>query len=278
VETGRARLVTHIVTENATTTVPASMTGSIGPARPCVGSVRPTGQYAIFTSHFSLFRKVSSHECSRRISERIIGSFHCRAVDCAVSAHSRRRPHRRQIDLQKAREAPGESGVRSFGGTRWDQEASTNSQLDPSDIVGKNLYYTLVLFVLQFAFGVFGPNPVSNLLAGIIAIIIVIAAAFILFIGITAALNQIDVATTVTTPILIAVLAIIAGVIIVGASGGLVKPIQARWGSYLMKTHEKTPKIQQRPRTPPSIADQAKHAQQEAQGVINGDVPAPRAR
>ena len=42
-----------------------------------------------------------------------------------------------------------------------------------------------MLFVLQFAFGVFGPNPVSDLLAGIIAflpkiivaIIIVIAAA-----------------------------------------------------------------------------------------------------
>ncbi len=36
-------------------------------------------------------------------------------------------------------------------------------------------------------------------------------------------------ATSVTTPILIAVLAIIAGVIIVGAGGGLIKPMQQRW-------------------------------------------------
>ena len=37
------------------------------------------------------------------------------------------------------------------------------------------------------------------------------------------------VATSVTTPILIAVPAIIAGVIIVGAGGGLIKPMQQRW-------------------------------------------------
>lgn len=129
-----------------------------------------------------------------------------------------------------------------------------------------------MLFVLPFAFGVFGPNPVSDLLGAIIGflpkvivaiIIIVIAAAiaaaartliqgtlgglsygkvlaniaslFILFIGVTAALNQIDVATTVTTPILITVLAIIGGVIVVGAGGGLIKPMQARWESYLLK-------------------------------------------
>ncbi|WP_201788454.1 mechanosensitive ion channel family protein [Rathayibacter sp. VKM Ac-2630] len=127
------------------------------------------------------------------------------------------------------------------------KKALANSKLDASDIVSKIIYYTLVLFVLQFAFGVFGPNPVSDLLQGIIGflpkiivaiIIIVIAAAiaagakgliqntlgglsygkllgnivaiFILFLGATAALNQIEVATTVSTPILIAVLAIIA--------------------------------------------------------------------
>jgi hypothetical protein len=188
------------------------------------------------------------------------------------------------------------------------KKALASSKLDASDIVAKIVYYTLVLFVLQFAFGVFGRNPVSDLLQGIIGflpkiivaiIIVVIASAiaagakgliqntlgglsygkvlgnvvavFILFLGITAALNQIEVATTVTTPILIAVLAIIAGVIIVGAGGGLIKPMQARWESMLTKAEEEAPRIQQHAKNAPSIGQQAKQAQQKAQ-------PTPAAR
>jgi hypothetical protein len=182
------------------------------------------------------------------------------------------------------------------------KKALANSELDASDIVSKIIYYTLVLFVLQFAFGVFGSNPVSDLLAGIIAflpkiivaiIIVVIAAAvaaaakaliqntlgglsygkllgtivavFILFIGVTAALNQIDVATSVTTPILIAVLAIIAGVVIVGAGGGLIKPMQQRWETMLAKAEAEAPRIQQHAQKAPSVTEQAKKAAEKAQ-------------
>ncbi|HEX5857069.1 MAG TPA: hypothetical protein VFY91_03075 [Microbacterium sp.] len=182
------------------------------------------------------------------------------------------------------------------------KRALAGSKLDASDIVGKIIYYTLVLFVLQFAFGVFGPNPVSDLLEGIIAflpkiivaiIIIVIAAAiaagaksliqntlgglsygkilanivaiFILFLGVTAALNQIEVATTVTTPILIAVLAIIAGVIIVGVGGGLIRPMQQRWEGMLTKAEAEAPKIQQQVKGAPSVSEQAQQAKQRAQ-------------
>jgi hypothetical protein len=181
------------------------------------------------------------------------------------------------------------------------KKALANSTLDASDIVSKIIYCTLVLFVLQFAFGVFGPNPVSDLLQGIIgflpkiivAIIIVVLAAaiaagakgliqntlgglsygkalgnivavFILFLGVTAALNQIEVATTVTTPILIAVLAIIAGVIIVGAGGGLIKPMQQRWEAILTKAEEEAPKIQQEAQNAPSVTEQAKRAADQA--------------
>ncbi|MBG6215442.1 flagellar biosynthesis protein FliQ [Cryobacterium sp. CAN_C3] len=214
--------------------------------------------------------------------------------------------------LAKLLEKVGFDRVVERGGIK---KAFANSNLDPSDIIAKILYYTLVLFVLQFAFGVFGPNPVSDLLAGIIAflpkiivaiIIIVIAAAvaagakgliqttlgglsygkalaniaavFILFIGITAALNQIDVATTVTTPILIAVLAIIAGVIIVGAGGGLIKPMQARWEAYLSKAEEEAPKIQHQAKNAPSIAEQAEHAEQRAENATASSPAARRAR
>jgi hypothetical protein len=127
------------------------------------------------------------------------------------------------------------------------------------------------------AFNVFGPNPISTLLAGVIAflpklavaiLIVVVAAAiakavkdlvggalgglsygntlatiasvFILGIGIVAALNQIGVATAVTTPILVTVLATIGGILVVGVGGGLIKPMQQRWERWLDTAERET--------------------------------------
>jgi hypothetical protein len=148
--------------------------------------------------------------------------------------------------------------------------ALARSRYDASDIVAKLVYYAVLLFTLQLAFGVWGPNPVSALIGGIVAwlprafvavIIVVVASAiggavrdiisgalggltygrvlanvaswFIIAIGVIAALNQIGVATTVTTPILVAVLATIAGILIVGVGGGLVRPMQNRLDRWL---------------------------------------------
>ena len=153
--------------------------------------------------------------------------------------------------------------------------ALQRSKYDASDIVAKLVYYAILLFTLQLAFGIWGPNPISALITGVVAwlprafvaiIIVVVASAiakgvkdlitaslgglsygrvlaniasvFILGLGIIAALNQIGVATTVTTPILITVLAIIAGVIIVGVGGGLVKPMQNRWDGWLNRAEQ----------------------------------------
>ena len=64
--------------------------------------------------------------------------------------------------------------------------ALAKTSYDASDLVAKFVYYTLILVTLQMAFGVFGPNPVSELLTSIISwlpqaviaiIIIVLAAA-----------------------------------------------------------------------------------------------------
>lgn len=163
------------------------------------------------------------------------------------------------------------------GGVR---RALESSKYDASDVVAKLVFYTLVLFVLQFAFGVFGPNPVSDLLASVIAflprllvaiVLVVVAAAIasavkdlitnslgglsygrllaniaavtILAIGVIAALNQIEVATTVTMPILIAVLATLAGVTIVGVGGGLVRPMQQRWEGWLSTAEEEASRL-----------------------------------
>jgi hypothetical protein len=175
------------------------------------------------------------------------------------------------------------------------KKALDRSGVDASDIVGKIVYYALVLFVLQFAFGVFGPNPISDLLAAIISyipkilvaiVIVIIAAAvaaavksliqgtlgglsygkilaniasiFILFLGVTAALNQVGIADTVTTPILITVLAIIGGVLIVGVGGGLIKPMQGRWDSWLHTAEAEAPIVKQQARNAPSVTEQAK--------------------
>lgn len=155
------------------------------------------------------------------------------------------------------------------------------SGYDASDVVAKFIYYALLLITLQMAFGVFGPNPVSELLSGIIAwlpqaaiaiIIIVVAAAiatavrelisstlgglsygkilanvasvFILGLGIIAALNQIGIATTVTVPILVAVLATVAGILIVGVGGGLVRPMQQVWQGWIATIQQEGPAIQ----------------------------------
>src|SRR3954447_12156614 len=39
----------------------------------------------------------------------------------------------------------------------------------PSDVVSAIIFWTLFLFVLDLAFSVFGPNPISTIILGIIA-------------------------------------------------------------------------------------------------------------
>lgn len=153
------------------------------------------------------------------------------------------------------------------GGVR---RAMSRSGYDASGIVAKLAYLAVLLFTFQLAFGVFGPNPISELIASIVAwlpkafvaIIIVVVTAyvaglvreivrgslsgvsygrvlatstyvFIFAVGIIAALTQIGVAVAVTGPILWAVLLSISGVLIVGVGGGLIRPMQARWERML---------------------------------------------
>ncbi|GAA4574727.1 hypothetical protein GCM10023176_42400 [Micromonospora coerulea] len=155
--------------------------------------------------------------------------------------------------------------------------ALARSKYDASDIVAKLAYYAVLLVTLQLAFGIWGPNPISDLIAGVVAwlprafvaiVIVVVAAAiakavkdiissalgglsygrilatiasvFILGLGIIAALNQIGVATAVTTPVLVAVLATVGGILVVGVGGGLVRPMQSRWENWLTRAEEES--------------------------------------
>jgi hypothetical protein len=144
-------------------------------------------------------------------------------------------------------------------------------KIDAAGILVKLVYYFILLIALQLAFGVFGPtNPVSQLLNDIIAflprivvalVLVVVAAAIakvvrdvvasalsgrgaarplslgaywlIMAFGIIAALGQVNIATAITGPVLIAVLATIGGVIVVGFGGGLIKPAQDRWRGWM---------------------------------------------
>lgn len=196
--------------------------------------------------------------------------------------------------LDKLLEKVGFDRVVERGGIK---KVLQNSSVDASTIISKIVYYALMLFVLQLAFGVWGQNPISDLLTELIAwlplalvaiIIIIVAAAiasavrelimntlgglsygkllaniasaFIIGIGIIAALNQMNIAVTVTTPILIAVLATVAGILIVGVGGGLIRPMQSRWEGYLNKAEQEAPRIKEQAESAPSAKQQAQEA------------------
>lgn len=157
-------------------------------------------------------------------------------------------------------------------------QALARSKYDASDLIALVVYYAVLLLTLQLAFGVFGPNPISALLTGIVAflpriavaiIIVVIASAiaaavkdlvmsvtgglsygrvlaniasiFIIALGVIAALSQIGVAIAVTMPVLIAVLATVGGIMVVGVGGGLIRPMQQRWERWLDRAEQEAP-------------------------------------
>ena len=157
--------------------------------------------------------------------------------------------------------------------------ALASSKYDASDLIAALVYYAILLITLQLAFGAFGPNPISDLLAGIVAflpslaiaiVIVVVAAAiaaavkdlitgtmgglsygrilaniasiFIIGLGVIAALSQIGIAVAVTLPVLITVLATVAGILIVGVGGGLIAPMRQRWEQMLSHAEQEAPK------------------------------------
>jgi hypothetical protein len=156
-------------------------------------------------------------------------------------------------------------------------EALKRNNYDPTFLIGQVFYYAILLITLQLAFGVFGPNPISSLLNGVVAwlpkaavaiLLVIIASAvahavrnivaaalsslsfgrliadvtsvFIVALGIIAALNQVGIATTVTQPVLIAVLATVGAILAIGIGGGLVRPMQHRWEGWLEAAERET--------------------------------------
>jgi len=160
------------------------------------------------------------------------------------------------------------------------KQALSQSGYHVSDILGKLVFYTIFLFVLQLAFGVFGPNPISDLLTRVIAflpnvfvavVIVVIAAsiaqgvkeiiraaigglsygravaslaaAAILVIGVFAALNQLHIAPEIVNGLFYAMLAMVVGVAIVAIGGGGIQPMRTRWETALNRIDQEVPVV-----------------------------------
>jgi hypothetical protein len=177
------------------------------------------------------------------------------------------------------------------------KRALANSRYDASSLLGRIVYYAILLFTLSTAFGVFGPNPISDYLAAVVAylpklfvaiLILVIAAAIaaaakglventlgglsygralgnvasavILVIGVVAALNQLQIATAVVNAVLYAALAAIAGIAIVAVGGGGIRPMQQRWERTLSRYDEEKPRIADQARRAPAAREQALQA------------------
>jgi hypothetical protein len=137
---------------------------------------------------------------------------------------------------------------------------------DPSNLIGVVVFWSVFLIALQLAFGIFGPNPVSDLLAATIGylpnllvavLILVIAGAVarvvtdvlsgvlatagggewiargagvaVLVIGVFAALNQLEIAPEIVNGLFYAMLLIVVGSAIVAVGGGGIPTMRRYW-------------------------------------------------
>ncbi len=161
------------------------------------------------------------------------------------------------------------------------KKALATSSFDASDIVAKLVFFAIFIPVLSMAFGVLGIDALTQPLAAfialipkiLVAIVLVVIGAFvagaaksfitnalgglsygsmlgsaaavlIMFGFVKSALDQVGIATTVTTPLLYTVFAAVAGVIIVGVGGGLIKPMQHRWENVLTRADQEKERVQ----------------------------------
>lgn len=162
------------------------------------------------------------------------------------------------------------------------KEPLRKSKFDASDIMATIAFWAIFLLVLQLAFGVFGPNPVSDLIEGVISylpmvfvavLIIVITSALakvvtellsaalggvsggewmargagiaILVVGVFAALNQLEIAPEIVNGLFYAILAIVVGSAIVAVGGGGIQTMRTYWDRASTGLEEKAGEIKE---------------------------------
>jgi hypothetical protein len=144
--------------------------------------------------------------------------------------------------------------------------ALANSRYDASSLLSKVVFYALMLFVLQLSFGIWGPNPVSNMIQAAIGylpnvfaaiVIVVVGAAIaaavkeiieaslgglsygrglalgasvaIMVITAFAALDQLNIAENIVGGLFYAILAIVVGSAVVAVGGGGIHTMRRYW-------------------------------------------------
>ncbi len=162
------------------------------------------------------------------------------------------------------------------------KKALAKSNMDASSILGKIAFYLIFLFVLQLAFGVFGPNPISDLLTGVIAylpkvfvaiLILVVgsaiaagvkeiveaslgglsygrqlafgASAAVLVLGVFAALDQLEIAPTIVNTLFTGLVVLLVGSGVIAIGGGGIKPMQRYWERAAQRLEQESGNIKQ---------------------------------
>lgn len=160
------------------------------------------------------------------------------------------------------------------------KKALAKSSFDASSILAKIVFYAIFLFVLQLAFSVFGDNPISELITGVIAylpnifaavLIIVIASAIaaavkeivesalgglsygrglaiaaslsILVLGVFAALDQLNIAENIVNTLFTGLVVTVAGSLIVAVGGGGIKTMQRYWERAANKVEDESDNV-----------------------------------
>ncbi len=181
--------------------------------------------------------------------------------------------------VDKVLESVGFDRLVERGGIK---RALEKTKYDASDILSKLVFYTLFLLVLQLAFGVFGPNPVSEILTRVIAflpalfvslLIVIVAAAVakgvkdilqavlaglsygktlaniasaaVLIVGVFAAISHLEIAPAIVNGLFYAALAIVAGSAIVAIGGGGIEPMRHQWEKAMGRIEEEAPRLKE---------------------------------
>lgn len=171
------------------------------------------------------------------------------------------------------------------------KKALSRSRYDASSLLSKVVYYVVMLFVLQLSFGVFGPNPVSEMLNRVVAylpnvfaagIIVIVGAAIaagvadlvsaatgslsygkwlagaastaILVITAFAALDQLNIAPAIVNGLFFAILAIVVGVTVVSFGGAGIMPLREYWDRLLGRIDREAPRMAEAAREAPQAA------------------------
>lgn len=192
------------------------------------------------------------------------------------------------------------------------KKALARSKYDASSLLSKLVYYVIMLFVLQLSFGVWGANPVSDMIDRVVAympnvfaagVIMIVGAAIaaavadltiasfgslsygkalsagvsgaILAISVFAALTQLRIAPAIVVGLFYAILAAAVGIIVVAFGGAGIQPMKAYWQRMLSRMESEAPALSMAARQAPRASRERveQRAEQAREATSGGQQP-----